>query len=193
MKIRYVLVALVAGGCAAPDADVSADGEVEPVAMAMEAAPMEGETLFQVNCASCHSVQAPPMLAPPMSHVARHYREALPDREAFVERIVAWVVDPSPDLSLMPERAVQRFGLMPAQIVAEAELAAIAEYIYTLEPEPGSMEMEGEGGGMGRGMQGPGMGRGMGGMMHGDSGGMQHEMPMHRGPMNRAMPGDTTS
>lgn len=180
MDVRILVGALLLTACSGPPSGDAVDAETEESSTVVpEVAMASGELLFQTNCASCHTVQAPPTLAPPMSHVARHYRDTLPDREAFISRIVTWVADPAAEESLMPERAVDRFGLMPAQIVDPSELREIAAYIYTLEPEPGSMQMEGMGSeGMGSGMP---MGQG----------GMHPGMPMGGGGMNHVMPSDS--
>lgn len=36
----------------------------------------DGETTFDVICASCHTIAPPHKTAPPMSHVVRRYRMA---------------------------------------------------------------------------------------------------------------------
>jgi cytochrome c len=118
-----------------------------------------GEQVFQRVCSACHSLEAPPRAAPPMTHVARHYRQAFADPADGVTRMVEFLRAPSAEESVLPAHARERWGLMPPQPLPEAELAAVARYVWQL-PEPQR--------GMGRqGMGGSGMGGcGMGGRRH---------------------------
>lgn len=177
-----LLLTACGGGAEGGGADAnSAEGEA-PAAMLAD-----GAAFFQSRCASCHTLQPPPLLAPPMSHVAMRYRAEVEDSAAFVERIMAWVPAPAEDRSLMPAQAIAQFGLMPAQAVPRPELEAIAGYIYGLQAEGGM----GAGGAMeGHGGMGGGMG-GMNGPMHEGMGGAGGGTgPMHEGmPQGGAMPG----
>jgi cytochrome c len=123
----------------------------EPAARADDAAPAAqlalGEQVFDRLCSACHTMDAPPGAAPPMTHVARHYREAFADRNEGVEHMTAFIRAPSAERSVLPARARERWGLMPPLILPEAELRAVAEYVWQL-PAPG---------------------RGMGGHQHGAS------------------------
>lgn len=158
--LLFLLAAAACGGSEVVD-DPNAPPTAEQIA--------RGEAVYQEVCSECHAIQPPPNLAPPLSHVARHVRDAVDDRAAFTQHIVTYVRSPSEERSLLPERAIQRFGLMPAQGVTEDRLIDAAAYVWTLaDSAQGGM---GEGqmgeGGMGRGMQGEGgMGGGMGGGMH---------------------------
>ncbi len=92
----------------------------------------EGKRVYDAVCATCHTVVPPATLAPPMSHVVRHYRQALPNDEVVVARITAFVRAPSAENSLMPAHARERFGLMPAQQLSDNQLRAVAAYVLTL-------------------------------------------------------------
>lgn len=175
-----------------------------------------GQQIFESVCSPCHTVQPPAKLAPPMSHVARHYLEKIPDRDAALARIEAWVLQPAADRSLLPSHALEMWGLMPPLGVQPEQARAVAAYVLTLADSARSGGMAGRGGmmhgmmggdtamaghmGMGRGTMmhrdsagtmrrmGRGMGMGRGMMMHHDSAGTMQGMGMGRGAIRR----DTT-
>jgi cytochrome c len=144
------LVALVAcarsmpGGTGSPEpAQAAAPHHAQQSAEAQLAL---GEQLFQRVCSACHSLEAPPRSAPPMTHVARHYRQAFADRADGVARVVEFVRAPSAENSVLPPHARERWGLMPPLSLPDAELEAVAQYVWQLsEPQRGM-----RGGGMGR-------------------------------------------
>lgn len=93
----------------------------------------DGEQLFSLVCAMCHSVAPPPRAAPPMSHAAAYYLRAHPSPEAAAAAIVAFLQQPSAERSLLPPHAIERFGLMPAQShLSPEQLARVARYVLTL-------------------------------------------------------------
>ncbi|HKK94245.1 MAG TPA: hypothetical protein VJ925_12490 [Longimicrobiales bacterium] len=175
VRLPALLVLVAAAACGG--GQVGGDPNAPPTAEQIA----RGEAVYQEVCSECHAIQPPPNLAPPLSHVARHVRDAVADRAAFTQHIVTYVQSPSEERSLLPERAIQRFGLMPAQVVTEDRLIDAAAYVWSLaDSAQGGMGggMQGEGG-MGSGMQGEG---GMGGGMHRDG-----EMGGMRGGMGRGM------
>lgn len=158
-------------------------------------AQQSGQQIFESVCAACHSVQPPAKLAPPMSHVARHYLEALPDRDEALARIAAWVHEPAADRSLLPAHAIETWGIMPPPGLDPDQARTVAGFVLTLADSARGGGMAGQGAGMMRHgmMEGDtamagrgGMGRGM--MMHHDSAGAMGGMGMGRGMMRR----DTT-
>jgi cytochrome c len=133
------LVALVActrsmpGGTGSPEpAQVAAPHHAQ---QSSEAQLALGEQLFQRVCSACHSLEAPPRAAPPMTHVARHYRQAFADPADGMAHIVEFVRAPSADRSVLPAHARERWGLMPPLSLPDAELEAVARYVWQL-PEP---------------------------------------------------------
>jgi len=154
---------------------------------ATEAQLAVGRQVYDDVCSECHSLQPPPDLAPPLTHIARRLRTELEERPAFIEHVVSHIPDPTEERSLLPAHAIERFGLMPAQALSAEQLDGVAAWLWVMADSAKSgREMMGEEGGMGgmgqqRGMQGGG---GMGGGMHGE-GGMGS-----RGGMG--MSGDTT-
>lgn len=124
----------------------------------------EGRRIFQATCSACHSTDPPPVNAPPMSHVAMHYRERYPDRAEALAAMAAYVRAPAEERSALPARAIQRFGVMPALPLPADQLHAVSAYVWSLA-DPARMEggagPEARGGG-----HGPGRGHGRGMMMH---------------------------
>ena len=92
----------------------------------------EGERIYREICTVCHTMDPPPNLAPPMSHVARHLRQAFEEEEAAVAHIVSFVPKPDAERSILPEMAQERFGLMPALPLPQSSLEAVARYVWFL-------------------------------------------------------------
>ena len=100
-----------------------------------------GEALFDEKCSVCHIKTRPTpemrssFVAPPIMGVMMHVKEAFPgNRDGAIAFIKDYVVNPSAEKALCP--SIRRFGMMPSQkdMVTDAELAAIAEYIYDNYP-----------------------------------------------------------
>lgn len=102
-----------------------------PAAAAQDSTP-PGELTFRVVCAACHTLNPPYEKAPPMTHIARHYRQAFASEAEGVEAIVQWVIKPEAARSKMPAHAIERFGLMPAFPLPEAQLREVATYVWSL-------------------------------------------------------------
>lgn len=102
-----------------------------PAVAAQEGTP-SGELTFRVVCATCHTLNPPYEKAPPMTHIARHYRQAFATEAEGVEAIVQWVMKPDAARSKMPAHAIERFGLMPAFPLPEAQLREVATYVWSL-------------------------------------------------------------
>jgi mono/diheme cytochrome c family protein len=99
-------------------------------AQAQEA--VSGELTFRVVCAACHTLTPPYEKAPPMVNISRHYREAFTSEAEGVEAIVQWVLNPDAARSKMPAHAIERFGVMPAFPLPEAQLRDVAKYVWAL-------------------------------------------------------------
>ena len=91
----------------------------------------DGSALFLENCGSCHgqSQSAGGRVAPPMVAVKDHYQRVHAEKAAFVSALSGWVLERSPDKSLMPG-AISRFGLMPSLEISGQDLVAIAEFVF---------------------------------------------------------------
>lgn len=102
-------------------------------ASAQQRAASEGEQIFNLVCAMCHSVNPPAKAAPPMSHAAAYYVRKYREKPAIVAAMVAYLKEPAAEKSAMPAHAIERFGLMPSQgHLSEQQLRAAAEYVITL-------------------------------------------------------------
>lgn len=94
----------------------------------------KGYELIQQKCYICHFAKPDPlkidqMIAPPMLRVQEHYKPTYPNKNEFVNAIMAIVKNPSQEKTLMPG-AVKKFKLMPKLIYEDEELRLIAETIY---------------------------------------------------------------
>lgn len=93
----------------------------------------DGQELFQLVCAMCHTLEPPPNLAPPMSHAAAYYLHGFETEEEAVAAMVAFMREPTEAASLLPAMAIERFGLMPPQAhLSQEQLEAVARYSLTL-------------------------------------------------------------
>lgn len=93
--------------------------------------------LIAMRCLICHGNPAAgaKRLAPPFAMVKMHYDDL--DEEAFVKTVSAWIKHPDQAKSRMPG-AIRNFGLMPAQVVPDADVKAIAHYLFRTDfPMPG--------------------------------------------------------
>ena len=97
--------------------------------LAQPSVAQDAQTTFNALCASCHSTQGGSGIAPPAFGVVSHTKEVYPEREAFVQRVVDWVANPSEDKALMPG-AVRKFGVMPKLGYPESQVRAAAEYLF---------------------------------------------------------------
>ena len=169
MLVRFWSLAVLGAaalGAACSGASSSADpdsGEAAgQTAVAPAAAELTGEQVVEYVCSQCHSMDPPPLKAPPLTMLAQHLRETFASVDEAVDHVVTYVPAPDPERSILPEMAQERFGLMPPQPLPEPMLEAAARYIWTLS--------DGTGAGMGGGMGGGGMGGGLGGAGMGGGG-----------------------
>src|SRR5690606_36459531 len=104
-----------------------------PLAAQEPAQVSEGEHIFKMVCAMCHSVKPPATAAPPMSHATAYYLRKHGTPAAATQALIAYLKKPTAEQSLLPPMAIERFGLMPAQThLSDAQLAAVAGYVLTL-------------------------------------------------------------
>jgi len=89
----------------------------------------EGKRLFSENCFVCHNADLDPPQAPPMFGVQKHYKRATADRDAFIEKVTTFAMEPSEDKAIL-RMAVKRLGVMPNPGVEEADVRKIAAYIH---------------------------------------------------------------
>ncbi|CAG5083867.1 c-type heme family protein [Parvicella tangerina] len=115
---------LLLTGCTTPEIE---SGETTTTAVS----ELDGAKLVQQKCNSCHNPDTPPgsRLAPPFFAIQKHYKKGYGSKEDFIAAVEAFVLNPSEDKVLM-KGAVKKFGVMPKMEFDQAELHAIAAYIY---------------------------------------------------------------
>lgn len=139
-----------------------------------------GEKIFERTCAVCHVKRMDPekvrgrrdLAAPPMNLMTTHMRMKMNNsKEAFIEHMVDFTLNPTRAKAKAMPRAINRFGLMPsiqsiAPDITEADIRAVGEwawhhydYAQMKKELQRHLHME-HGTGQGRGMGG---GRGAGG------------------------------
>ncbi len=91
------------------------------------AAPL-GETLFNGNCITCHTISVPNS-APSTKELQARYKKTYESKEAFVSAMATWIIKPNAKTALMPE-AISKYGLMPELGYDKQTLEEIASYLY---------------------------------------------------------------
>ena len=93
-------------------------------------AGLDGKTLMENNCFSCHNTRGTDnMLAPPMQRVKDHYWNEDITKKEFINAISDWCENPTEEKSVM-HGAKRKFGLMPKQEFDRKEVQAIANYLF---------------------------------------------------------------
>lgn len=110
---------------------------------------VDGKSVFDRNCSVCHSIQPPPKSAPPIKPIAARYHQKFETRELGINYMVAFMKAPSKEKVIADPQALTRFGLMPAMSLTEAELKAVAGWVWD-QYTPGSYG-PGSGAGGGKG------------------------------------------
>ncbi len=110
----------------------------EPIALTTVTSDQEeGYNLLKKNCYACHSITAvshDAIIAPPLMAVKRRYKVSYNSKEAFVEGMTNWVLDPKTANALM-RGAVMQFNVMPKQAFKKEDILKITAYIYENELE----------------------------------------------------------
>lgn len=100
---------------------------------------LDGEQLAQKHCASCHLITSNSdrltdgkMGGPPMWGVLKKMKQNFPTQKEATAYIVTYALAPSEEKMLFPQATRDYFGVMPSVKgkVTEAELQAIADYLY---------------------------------------------------------------
>lgn len=126
-RIFYFVVPtlFLAASCSSTPTPTDSEGDAT-------AENLDGEALVQQKCYSCHNPEAPEgsRLAPHFFGIQRNYNAAYASETEFKAAIRDFVTNPSEDKALM-KKAVEKHGLMPKMTFNEAELNAMADYIYS--------------------------------------------------------------
>ncbi len=145
-KISILLVVsllVLLGACkeqAGKSPSQSSDAKADVSEMGLNpASDAKGYELMKSKCYICHFERPDPskrdkMVAPPMLRVQEHYLPNYPDKEEFVQAVMAIVKNPSEENSLMPG-AVRKFNLMPKLPYEDDELRLIVEALYNMDFE----------------------------------------------------------
>ena len=120
-----------------------------------------GKQLMETYCYSCHSPDAShdQRLAPPMFAVKQRYMRNGISKEEFIVSIQNWVKEPDEDHARM-FGAVERFGLMPENVIPDNAVKQIADYLYDNTIEKPKTCMADCSGNCGGHAKGRGMGKG---------------------------------
>lgn len=89
--------------------------------------------LLKSNCTSCHHPNRETVMAPSLHAIRLQYLDAYKSEGEFVNRLVGFVKNPSKDLSMMPG-AIDKYGAMPRQALPDADLQAIAAFMFRHDP-----------------------------------------------------------
>ncbi len=95
-----------------------------------------GFSLLESNCSSCHAVNpaAESKVAPSLAAVKKAYMAAGGSRADFISAFAGFLKNPSAQTAKMPE-AVDKYGLMPKMGFSDAQLEAVAAYVYDQDVE----------------------------------------------------------
>lgn len=112
----------------------------------------DGKAVFERNCSVCHSINPPPKSAPPIVPIASSYHRQFSSKTAGINHMVAFMKSPSKAASKVDPDAISRFGLMPQMTLSDAELKAVAGWVWDqYNPNRGTGQGFGKGAGMGGG------------------------------------------
>ncbi len=153
MRYKFIIlpVVLILMACNAEKGNKQSSGQTTAEVASTKPVNTEGYELMRQKCLICHMEKPDPakrenMLAPPMVKVQEHYKPSFPDKQAFVDVITKWVLNPAEENTRMPG-AVRRFKLMPKLPYEESEIRQIAAVLYDYDfgrmPDMhGAMKME---------------------------------------------------
>lgn len=115
------------------------------------AAAPDGKTVFDRNCSVCHSVMPPPKSAPPIVPIASRYHQQFKSKSQGIAHMVSFIKSPSKQKAIADQQAITRFGLMPPMQLSDAELNAVAGWIWEQGVDGGWGPGSGAGRGQGKG------------------------------------------
>lgn len=89
--------------------------------------------LLKTNCTSCHHPNRETVIAPGLQSIRQQYMDAYKSEEAFIDGFTRFVKKPSKELSIIPG-AIEKYGAMPRPNLPDADLQAIALFLYRHNP-----------------------------------------------------------
>lgn len=98
---------------------------------AEEANAQMGFSLLESNCLSCHALDpsGENKIAPSLTEVKNAYMAATGSRADFISAFAGFLKNPSTPTAKM-QQAVDKYGLMPKMGFSDAQLEAVAAYVY---------------------------------------------------------------
>jgi mono/diheme cytochrome c family protein len=96
-----------------------------------EAAMQAGFQVLETSCFSCHSpdAEAAAGIAPTLAAIKAAYGGKATSPGQFRDDLAAFLQSPSTETSRMPD-AIAQYGLMPKMSLSDAEVAAVAAYLF---------------------------------------------------------------
>lgn len=137
MKRPYaiaIMLGLILLGCTNSKKNIKINEKIE---FATNLTENDGLKLLQQKCYACHSVNSTShdaIIAPPMVAVVRRYKMLYQNKDAFVEGVTNWVLNPTEEKALM-RGAVSQFNVMPKQPFDKGEIITISQYMYDNDME----------------------------------------------------------
>ncbi len=86
-----------------------------------------GENFYKNQCAFCHNAEE--LMAPDMNKIKAEYLKKFKTKDAFIKAIVSFVKNPDKKNAIYKD-GIDNFSDMPKMPFKEAQLKAVAEYIY---------------------------------------------------------------
>lgn len=125
---RLAIVMLLSAFSTAGNAGVFDEGDYD-----------NGKALFKANCASCHKPTNEVLAAPGLQGIAQRWK-------APEELLITWVQNPQeaiatgdPYITGLIKQWESSFGIMNAQLVSEADIKDIMNYVVNYVPEDGTL------------------------------------------------------
>lgn len=117
-----------------PGATTSSSDEAPPMEYS-PAAVARGELVYEAICSDCHAMDRSSPSAPSFRHVARHIRMEFSEHDAFVYHVIGYLNSPHAETSVLPARAIERYGLMPSQPLPPELIRDVAAYLWALSED----------------------------------------------------------
>lgn len=85
---------------------------------------------LNTNCFTCHTpFETSELVAPAMNVIQNDYKQGNSNKEAFIEKFVRFVQNPSLESAMM-KGAINKYGLMPKLSFKEEDLQLAAQYLF---------------------------------------------------------------
>jgi mono/diheme cytochrome c family protein len=126
------IVALACGDAEPPPLQTPVLDSAARAALADSAEIARGQAVYRVSCSECHTIQPPPLTAPPLADISRRYRELFADREDALRYLIDYTSAPDLANARLDQRHLDEWGLMPSVNLPENDLHAVARWVWEL-------------------------------------------------------------